>query len=134
MRNFTGIAVPLFQLTHKDATFQWDDREQSAFDQLKHALTSAPVVAFPRFSAGSGRFRLDTDASDVGIGVVLFQEQDGEDRVIAFASHRLSKSQRNYSTTRKELLACHFCKGFSPLSARQAFRAENRPRQPALVT
>ena len=106
VRNFAEIAAPLFQLTHKDAKFQWGDMQQSAFEQLKCALTSAPVVSFPRFSAGAGRFRLDTDASDTGIGATLFQEQDGEDKVIAFASHRLSKAQRNYSTTRKELLAC----------------------------
>ena len=106
VRNFAEIASPLLQLTHKDATFQWGDREQSSFDRLKCALASAPVVSFPRFSGDAGRFRLDTNASDVGIGATLFQEQDGEDKVIAFASHRLSKSQRNYSTTRKELLAC----------------------------
>ena len=70
--------------------------------RVKQALSSAPVVSFPRFSAGAGRFRLDTDASDLGIGATLFQEQDGEDRVIAYASQKLCKSQRNYSTTRKK--------------------------------
>ena len=92
VRNFAEIASPLLQLTHKDATFQWGDREQSSFDRLKCALASAPVVSFPRFSGDAGRFRLDSDASDVGIGATLFQEQDGEDKVIAFASHRLSVS------------------------------------------
>ena len=106
VRNFAEIAAPLFRLTQKDTKFEWTDEAQSAFDRLKQALSNAPVVSFPRFSADAGRFRLDTDASDFGIGATLFQEQDGEDRVIAYASQKLSKSQRNYSTTRKELLAC----------------------------
>ena len=105
VRNFVEKAAPLFQLTLKDATFQWGYREKNTFDQLKRALVSAPVVAFPCFSAGAGRFRLDTDACDVCIGATLFQEQGEENKVIAFASHRASKVQRNYSTTRKELLA-----------------------------
>ena len=106
VKNFAEIAAPLFRLTQKDTKFEWTDTTQSAFDRLKDALSTAPVVSFPRFTSGAGRFRLDTDASDLGIGATLFQEQDGEDRVIAYASQKLSKSQRNYSTTRKELLAC----------------------------
>ena len=62
---------------------------------------------------------LDCDAGDQGIGAVLLQEQDGAERVIAYGSRRLSKSQKNYSTTKKELLACvvfvqefsHYLKG-----------------------
>ena len=106
VQNFAEIAAPLFRLTQKDTKFVWTEETQCAFDTLKQALSDAPVVSFPRFSAGAGRFRLDTDASDLGIGATLFQEQDGEDHVIAYASQKLSKSQRNYSTTRKELLAC----------------------------
>ena len=48
---------------------------------------------------------LDTDASNEGLGVVLSQEQDGEIRVLAYASRTLTQSERLYSTTRQELLA-----------------------------
>ena len=73
---------------------------------MKDALTSAPVMALPRFGPDAGIFTLDCDASNESIGGVLLQEQDGVERVIAYDSKRLSKSQRNYSTTKKELLAC----------------------------
>ena len=106
MKSFAEIAAPLFSLTQKDVQFVWSDEAQASFDALKAALTSAAVVALPRFDDGAGMFTLDCDASDVGVGAVLLQEQDGQERPIAFASRRLTKAQRNYSTTRKELLSC----------------------------
>jgi len=50
-------------------------------------------------------FILDTDASDVAIGATLSQVQDGEERVIAYGSRTLTKPERNYCVTRRELLA-----------------------------
>ena len=50
-------------------------------------------------------FILDTDASSQGLGAVLSQMQDGQERVIAYASKTLSKSQKRYCTTYRELLA-----------------------------
>ena len=63
---------------------------------------STPILAFPDCSKP---FLLDTDASDVGIGAVLSQVQDGTERVIAYASRVLSKPERQYCVTRRELLA-----------------------------
>ena len=119
VKDFAVIASPLFDLTRKDVPFQWSSRADEAFVKLKKALSDAPVVAFPRFGERAGEFVLDCDASNEGIGAVLLQEQDGEQRVISFSSHRLSRAQRNYSTTKKELLACvtfvqefsHYLKG-----------------------
>jgi transposase InsO family protein len=89
-------------LTEKDRKFTWNEECQLAFEQLKTRLTTAPILTFPDFSCP---FILDTDASGVGIGAVLSQIQDGKERVIAYASRKLSKAERKYSVTKQELLA-----------------------------
>lgn len=63
---------------------------------------TAPVLMYPDFSKP---FILDTDASDVAIAAVLSQREDGQERAIAYASRTLSKTERKYCVTRKELLA-----------------------------
>lgn len=80
----------------------WTKPCQDSFDSLRRALISAPVLAHPDFSKP---FILDTDASDVAIGAVLSQVHNGMERVIAYASRTLSKAERQYCVTRKELLA-----------------------------
>ena len=81
----------------------WTADCQSAFKQLKEKLTTAPILAYPDYSR---LFILDTDASDVGIGAVLSQcDDEGRERVVAYASRTLSKAERRYCVTRRELLA-----------------------------
>ena len=99
---FANRAKPLHRLLEKGKVFDWTADCQSAFDDLKGCLTSAPILAYPRME---GEFVLDTDASGFAIGAVLSQRQDGELRVIGYASRTLSKAQRNYCVTRRELLA-----------------------------
>ena len=65
-------------------------------------LTTAPILGMPR---DEGTYILDTDASNVGLGAVLSQEQDGQEVVLAYASRTLSGAERNYDVTRRELLA-----------------------------
>ena len=102
MPHFSELAKPLIKLTEKNRVFSWGREQQDAFDQLKQLLEQAPVLAHPR---KEGSFILDTDASNEGIGAVLSQVQDDEEKVIAFASKTLSKTERNYCITRRELLA-----------------------------
>ena len=102
IRGYAGIASPLYELTSGASDFNWSPEHHEAFKKLKEALTSAPILSYPR---DEGNFILDTDASDLAIGAELSQEQDGTLRVIAYASFALTSSQRNYCTTRKELLA-----------------------------
>jgi hypothetical protein len=100
---FSQIAKPLHRLTERNCPFKWTPECQQSFDKLKAKLTTAPVLAYPDYSRP---FILDTDASDFGIGAVLSQKDDeGRERVIAFASRSLSKAERRYCVTRRELLA-----------------------------
>ena len=100
--DFSTIAKPLYKLTEAKAEFAWTEQCQLAFDSLKGLLTSGRVLAYP---TREGKFVLDTDASDHGIGAVLSQFQDGVEKPIAFASRTLSKSERNYCVTRCEIVA-----------------------------
>ena len=102
VRGFASIAAPLHNLTKEGQNFEWDSKCQTAFETLKIKLTSAPVLAYPN---PEKQYILDTDASSCGIGAVLSQEVDGEEKVIAFFSRSLTRPERNYCVTRKELLA-----------------------------
>ena len=102
MPHFSEVAKPLIKLTEKDQDFRWQDEQERAFQQMKELLITAPVLAHPRTE---GLFVLDTDASNEGIGAVLSQIQDDQEKVIAYASKTLSKTEKNYCITRRELLA-----------------------------
>ena len=102
IHHFSKIAQPLTNLTKKSVRFSWNDDCQNAFETLKQLLVTAPVLAYP---LSEGEYILDTDASNFAVGAVLSQVQNGEERVIAYASQTLNHSQQNYCTTKKELLA-----------------------------
>ena len=100
--NFAATAKLLYRLTERGREFIWTTECEAAFLKLKSRLVSAPILAFPDFTK---IFILDTDASQSGVGAVLSQLHDGQERVVAYASRVLSKAERQYSVTRKELLA-----------------------------
>ena len=95
---FNEIAAPLYKLTSKKVRFEWTAEAQAAFEQLKSALTTAPVLASPDFSQP---FIIKCDASGESIGAVLMQNG----HPIAYASKSLNKAQANYSATEREALA-----------------------------
>ncbi|KAJ8349608.1 hypothetical protein SKAU_G00247380 [Synaphobranchus kaupii] len=76
--------------------------QSMAFDQLRAALTEAPVLAYPD---AQRPFIIDTDASNTGVGAILSQEDEDDERVVAYYSRALGKAERNYCVTRRELLA-----------------------------
>ena len=80
----------------------WGSDQQKAFEDLIEKLTTAPVLAYADFSKP---FILNTDASSVGLGAVLYQEFDGRERVVAYASRGLRKNERNYPAHKLEFLA-----------------------------
>lgn len=103
--NVSSIAVPLTKLTGKRTKFAWDSSCDAAFTELKSRLISSPLINFPNTY---GPCVLDTDVSMTGLGAVLSQIQDDEERVIAYASKTLNRAQQNYCTTKRELLAVVF--------------------------
>ena len=105
VEGFAKVARPLHELTKKGRRFEWTERQEAAFIELKERLTEAPVLATP---ADSGTYWLDTDSSDFALGAVLQQEQDGVLRVIGYASRALSDAEKKYCTTRKEMLGVIF--------------------------
>ena len=80
---------------------QWGPEQQEAFETLQRLCTEAPILAYADFKAP---FILHTDASSDGLGAVLYQNQDGQRRVIAYASRSLSPSERNYPAHKLEFL------------------------------
>ena len=100
--NFAQLMAPINDLVQKDRAFSWNQKCQEAFDLVKRKFTDAITLRYPDFSQ---EFLLDTDASDFGIGAVLSQLVAGVERPVAYYSRSLSKPERRYSTTRKELLA-----------------------------
>ena len=85
----------------KGTPWQWGEAQQCAFDVLKQKLSSPPILAYADFNKP---FILHTDASGEGLGAVLYQEQDGVERVIAYASRGLRNSERHYPAHKLEFL------------------------------
>ena len=103
IHNFARIAKPLHKLTECTTTVSWSQECQQSFEALRDRLSSPLILSYPDFTTP---FILDTDASNDAIGALLSQcDEQGEEHVIAYASHLLSKAERNYCVTRKELLA-----------------------------
>jgi len=114
---YADKAVPLYRLTEEGQLFVWTLEAQSAYEALKIALSSPPVLAFPRVcknyeevnlqkvTENEGIYIVHSDASLQAAGGILSQVQDGRERIIVYHSHGFSKPERNYCTTRLKLAA-----------------------------
>ena len=102
IQDFSKIAKPLYKLLEKDATFEWNSEFQQRFEEPKAYLTTAPIVRAPNWQLP---FEVMCDASDLAVGTVLGQKAEGKPYVVYYASKTLNEAQRNYTTTKKELLA-----------------------------
>jgi len=99
--HFAHVAKPLHDLMKKNVSFEWSSNCETAFQELKKRLTTPPVLVAPR---DEGEYVLDTDASDFALGAVLHQRQDGQLKVIGYASRSLTAPEKRYCITRRELL------------------------------
>ena len=105
IKDFSQTARPLTSLLAKDAPFEFTDKCLKAFNTLKKALVSAPIIQPLDWSLP---FEIMCDASDFAVGAVLGQTKDKKHHAIAYASKTLTGAQLNYATTEKELLAVVF--------------------------
>jgi hypothetical protein len=102
IKGFANLATPLTRLTRKDVTFDFDNCTLSAFESLKTAFTTAPVLA--HFTPGV-QCVLETDASDFACAAVISQKVNGQLHPITFFSRKFSLAELNYEIHDKELLA-----------------------------
>ncbi len=102
--NFSDLTSPLTDLTKKEAPdpVQWTELCQQAITKVKAALCGWPLLHSPNFDLP---FLLQMDASDRGLGAVLAQVVEREERPVLYLSQKLSKRETRYSTIEKECLA-----------------------------
>ena len=100
--DLSTTAEPLRELTKKDVKFEWKRAHEEAFSKLKDKLSHAQTLAYFDKNA---KTKIVADASPVGLGAVLIQEQNGVEQVVSYASRSLTGVERRYSQTEKEALA-----------------------------
>ena len=109
IKGYANVVRPLNLLVsgdnanHKKAMIEWTKECKIAFDKLKELCTRTPILAYANYKKP---FQLQTDASDLGLGTVLYQRDDeNHQRVIAFASRSLSNTEKNYPAHKLKFLA-----------------------------
>jgi len=98
IENYASKAKPLFDLLRKGRHFIWKDIHQNAFEDLKNSAIKAPLLSFVQ----DGPLYLQTDASDIGIGAVLYQIENNKKIVISYLSKTFDDTQRNWPICEKE--------------------------------
>lgn len=116
IKGYANIARPLTELLNKpnkktkkpdssSKEWKWEEAQQNAFDELIGCLSSPPVLSYPDFTKP---FLLRIDASKQGLGAVLYQESDGKEHVVSYASRSLKRSEMNYPAHKLEFLALYW--------------------------
>jgi hypothetical protein len=101
IQNFSARTLKMRNLTRQDVNYEWTEECQKEFEDIKKALSSSPVMAYPDFSK---KFILSTDASYSGLGATLSQMGTHGEQVIAYASRSLNQHEKNYGVTKLEAL------------------------------
>ena len=110
---YATLALPLTDATRKDQPDRviWSGECDRAFQELKAALCDSPVLMSPNFSK---EFIVQSDASDRGLGAVLSQlDESGNNKPVAYTSHKLLPREEKYSMVEKECLARWQCRPFT---------------------
>ena len=92
MPRLIKLLKPIYDLTRKDGPFNWEQKQQTAFDEIKDRLQKPPVLHLPD---GKGRFHLYLDTSKHAMGSALYQIQNGKPKLIVYASKGLLDVAKN---------------------------------------
>jgi hypothetical protein len=113
---FSHIARPLNELTQKETPWSWEQKHQTAFEELRNQVTSEPVLAQPQLDQ---QFEVEVDASGFAFGAVLTQKgKDGKKHPIAYYSATATEAEHNYDIYDLELLAIvKACQNWRPFLA-----------------
>ena len=102
IESFASIARPLHDMVKKDKKWDWTEKQEKVFRELKERFTKEPVLAAPDLDK---KMRMEVNASDYATGGVLSMEcEDGLWRPVAFLSKSLNETERNYEIHDKEML------------------------------
>ncbi|OWZ06106.1 Gag-pol fusion protein [Phytophthora megakarya] len=99
---FGSMMAPLSRLLRKKVHWEWGDEQKAGFDKVKAVLTSKPLLVYPDFRLP---FTLVTDASKVGLGACLMQNQGNRAQPVSYASKAASETEAKYGITELECLA-----------------------------
>jgi hypothetical protein len=102
IQDYSKIAAPMTDLTHKDTPYLWTPSCEDAFQEIKQLMTQAPILIIPDPDLP---IEVTTDASDFAVGAVLSQDQGQGPQPVAFTSHKMNPAECNYAAHEKETLA-----------------------------
>ena len=119
--SYSQIVSPMLRNLKKDVKFEWDEECQQAFEKLKNALVSAPILIFPNMSEP---FMLVTDKSRQAVGYILVQEgRNNRLHPVRYGEKSLDSAQKNYSVSEIEMLwIMEGIRHFHPFLANRKFK------------
>ena len=107
MKDFAKVAKPLHKMMRKETKWNWGERQQKAFKELKKRFTMEPVLVTPDLDR---EMRVEADVSDFVTGGVLSMKcEDEKWRLVAYISKSLNEAERNYEIYDKKMLAIIRC-------------------------
>jgi len=107
VKDFAKIAKPLYEMMRKEIKWNWGEKQQKTFEELKKRFTTELVLVIPDFDR---EMRVEADASDFAMkGVLLMKCEDKKWRPVTYISKLLNEAERNHEIHDKEMLVIIWC-------------------------